>query len=57
MVRTVCKHCGYVMYDDESSIRFKCVRCQCWFDLKDWYPKLHQQIQEALEQEEEKNEL
>lgn len=57
MVRTVCKHCGYVMYDDENSIRFKCVRCQYWFDLKDWYPKLHQQIQEALEQEEEKNEL
>ena len=54
MIETVCKYCGHVMYDNESSIRFKCNKCGEFFDYREWAPKLRQQLKEALPSKEEK---
>ena len=50
MVKTVCKYCGHIMYDNESSIRFKCNKCGEPFDYSEWGPKLRKQLKEAIEE-------
>ena len=45
---TVCPECGKRMFDNDSSIRFKCEYCGKMFDQKEWGQELHEQIKEAV---------